>query len=245
MIVEEEKVEDEEQPEEYAKSRGELAPSIWHTLYNWRKIFYWMRVILASNRGTVVELGITSIMTSGMVMQLLAGSKIIQVDNNVREDQALLNNAQKLLGILVAISEAVAYVLCVGVEENGNVSCKTRAIESSQNQHTPRMRNQSKVFRKRNFVLNRDEEKLEKHNAASLPKVTELPNKKQKLCSEFGVSRGKRTVSEHLNVAIRKEEALLSGGSAEKIKIAKKPKKNMIKYHLRTKTVANQTMTVK
>ncbi|KAF3664283.1 hypothetical protein FXO38_10208 [Capsicum annuum] len=183
-----------------------------------------MRVILASNRGTVVELGITSIMTSGMVMQLLAGSKIIQVDNNVREDQALL---------------------CVGVEENGNVSCKTRAIESSQNQHTPRMRNQSKVFRKRNFVLNRDEEKLEKHNAASLPKVTELPNKKQKLCSEFGVPRGKRTVSEHLNVAIRKEEALLSGGSAEKIKIAKKPKKNMIKSHLRTKTVANQTMTVK
>lgn len=52
--------------------------------------FYWMRVILASNRGTVMELGITPIVTSGMVMQLLAGSKIIQVDNNVREDRALL-----------------------------------------------------------------------------------------------------------------------------------------------------------
>ncbi|ANM58024.1 SecY protein transport family protein [Arabidopsis thaliana] len=73
--------------------------------------FYWMRVILASSRGTVMELGITPIVTSGMVMQLLAGSKIIEIDNNVREDRALLNGAQKLLGILIAVGQAVAYVL--------------------------------------------------------------------------------------------------------------------------------------
>ncbi|KAL1205703.1 Protein transport protein Sec61 subunit alpha [Cardamine amara subsp. amara] len=73
--------------------------------------FYWMRVILASSRGTVMELGITPIVTSGMVMQLLAGSKIIQIDNNVREDHALLNGAQKLLGIVIAVGQAVAYVL--------------------------------------------------------------------------------------------------------------------------------------
>ena len=52
--------------------------------------FYWMRAILASNRGTVMELGISPIVTSGMVMQLLIGSKIIHVDNSVREDRALL-----------------------------------------------------------------------------------------------------------------------------------------------------------
>ncbi|KAI5649100.1 hypothetical protein M9H77_35105 [Catharanthus roseus] len=34
-----------------------------------------------------------------------------KVDNNVREDRALLNGAQKLLGILIAVGEAVAYVL--------------------------------------------------------------------------------------------------------------------------------------
>ncbi|KAL0011412.1 hypothetical protein SO802_006520 [Lithocarpus litseifolius] len=60
--------------------------------------FYWMHVILASNHGTVMELGITPIVTSGLVMQLLAGSKIIEVDNSVRKDRALLNGAQKLLG---------------------------------------------------------------------------------------------------------------------------------------------------
>jgi len=33
--------------------------------------FYWMRVILASNKGTLMELGISPIVTSGLVMQLL------------------------------------------------------------------------------------------------------------------------------------------------------------------------------
>eukprot|EP00241_Pyramimonas_parkeae_P005943 CAMPEP_0114237964 /NCGR_PEP_ID=MMETSP0058-20121206/7675_1 /TAXON_ID=36894 /ORGANISM="Pyramimonas parkeae, CCMP726" /LENGTH=400 /DNA_ID=CAMNT_0001350049 /DNA_START=328 /DNA_END=1530 /DNA_ORIENTATION=- len=66
---------------------------------------------MASNRGTCMELGISPIVTSGLVMQLLAGSKIIEVDNAVKEDRALLNGAQKLLGVLITIGEAVAYVV--------------------------------------------------------------------------------------------------------------------------------------
>jgi len=73
--------------------------------------FYWVRVILASNRGTLMELGISPIVTSGMVMQLLAGSKIIEVDQGMREDRALFQGAQKLFGILITIGEAVAYVV--------------------------------------------------------------------------------------------------------------------------------------
>lgn len=73
--------------------------------------FYWMRVILASNRGTLMELGISPIVTSGLVMQLLAGSKIIQVDQSVKEDRTLFQGAQKLFGIIITIGESVAYVL--------------------------------------------------------------------------------------------------------------------------------------
>jgi protein transport protein SEC61 subunit alpha len=73
--------------------------------------FYWMRVILASNRGTLMELGISPIVTSGLVMQLLAGSKIIQVDQSLKEDRALFQGAQKLFGIVITVGEAVAYVL--------------------------------------------------------------------------------------------------------------------------------------
>eukprot|EP01071_Lankesteria_metandrocarpae_P014649 Lankesteria_metandrocarpae@DN873_c0_g1_i1.p1 len=72
---------------------------------------YWMRVILASNRGTLMELGIAPIVTSSMVMQLLAGSKIIDVDQSLREDRALFQGAQKLFGLLITLGEAVAYVL--------------------------------------------------------------------------------------------------------------------------------------
>ena len=54
--------------------------------------FYWMRVLLASNRGTLMELGISPIITSGMVMQLLAGSKIIEVDQSLKV--RLVNHAE-------------------------------------------------------------------------------------------------------------------------------------------------------
>lgn len=56
--------------------------------------FYWIRVILASNRGTLMELGISPIVTSGLIMQLLAGAKIIEVGDTPK-DRALYNGAQK------------------------------------------------------------------------------------------------------------------------------------------------------
>ncbi|MHA2240156.1 MAG: hypothetical protein ACXACE_00995 [Candidatus Thorarchaeota archaeon] len=50
-----------------------------------------MRVILASTRGTLMELGIGPIVTAGLVMQLLSGSKIINVDFGDPDDRALFN----------------------------------------------------------------------------------------------------------------------------------------------------------
>lgn len=58
-----------------------------------------------------MELGISPIVTSGLVMQLLAGSKIIYVDQSLPEDRALFQGAQKVFGILITVGEAVAYVL--------------------------------------------------------------------------------------------------------------------------------------
>ena len=72
---------------------------------------YWLRVILASNRGTLMELGISPIVTSGMIMQLLAGSKIIEVDKKQKEDKELFDGATKLFGFIITIGEAVAYVI--------------------------------------------------------------------------------------------------------------------------------------
>lgn len=73
--------------------------------------FYWLRAIMASNRGTLMELGISPIVTSGMIIQLLAGTKLISVDQSVKSERALFNSVQKLAGILFTFVQAFAYVL--------------------------------------------------------------------------------------------------------------------------------------
>ena len=54
-----------------------------------------LRVVMASNRGTLTELGVIPILTSGMIMQLLAAANFIRVDYNLKEDRALFSGAQK------------------------------------------------------------------------------------------------------------------------------------------------------
>ncbi len=57
-----------------------------------------------------MELGIGPIVTASMVIQLLVGAKIIAVDQRNKEEKEMLNSAQKLLAIVIALFEAVAYV---------------------------------------------------------------------------------------------------------------------------------------
>merc|ERR1719460_657499 len=58
-----------------------------------------------------MELGISPIVTSGMIMQLLAGTKVIDVDQRVKEDKMLFEGAQKLFGMVITVGQAIVYVL--------------------------------------------------------------------------------------------------------------------------------------
>lgn len=71
---------------------------------------YWMRVILASNRGTLMELGISPLITSNMIVELVANSKLITYDANIPLDKRLLNSLEKILGIIVSFGTAFVYV---------------------------------------------------------------------------------------------------------------------------------------
>jgi protein transport protein SEC61 subunit alpha len=73
--------------------------------------FYWSRVILASNRGTLMELGISPIVTSGLVMQLLAGVKLLEVDQSDKNERELFAGAQKLFGMIITLCQGSAYVV--------------------------------------------------------------------------------------------------------------------------------------
>ena len=68
-------------------------------------------MILASNRGTLMELGISPIVTSGMIIQLLASANLLQVDFSLREDRALYSGAQKLFALILSLGQATVYVL--------------------------------------------------------------------------------------------------------------------------------------
>ncbi len=73
--------------------------------------FYWLRVILASQRGTLTELGIGPIVTSGLIMQLLLGSKMINVDMSDPYDRSMFSGTQKVVAIFLTAFNAIAYML--------------------------------------------------------------------------------------------------------------------------------------
>lgn len=72
--------------------------------------FYWLRVILASKRGMLTELGIGPIVTAGLIMQLLNGSKMIDVNMANPYDRALFSGAQKVLAMILTVFNSVAYL---------------------------------------------------------------------------------------------------------------------------------------
>jgi preprotein translocase SecY subunit len=70
-----------------------------------------LRVIFASNKGTLMELGIGPIVTAGLILQLLAGSSIIKCDLSNPEDRGLFTSASKVFSILLTAIQAIAYIL--------------------------------------------------------------------------------------------------------------------------------------
>jgi protein transport protein SEC61 subunit alpha len=70
-----------------------------------------LRVIFASNRGTLMELGIGPIVTAGLILQLLAGSNIIKCDMSNSEDRGLFTSASKVFTIVLTGIQGGAYIL--------------------------------------------------------------------------------------------------------------------------------------
>jgi preprotein translocase subunit SecY len=76
-----------------------------------QEYFGQLRFVLASHVGSLMELGIGPIVTAGIIMQLLVGSKIIGLDLSDSEDRALFTGVQKFLAIIMALLEGSMLVL--------------------------------------------------------------------------------------------------------------------------------------
>ncbi len=69
-----------------------------------------LRVVFASTQGTLMELGIGPIVTSGLILQLLVGSDIIKLDMSDPSDRAIFGSATKMLTFIVIVGESLAYI---------------------------------------------------------------------------------------------------------------------------------------
>jgi preprotein translocase subunit SecY len=72
---------------------------------------YLYQVIFATSTGTLMELGIGPIVTAGLILQILVGAKLINLDLSQTEDRKKFTAAQRSLAILFGLIEALAFVL--------------------------------------------------------------------------------------------------------------------------------------
>jgi preprotein translocase subunit SecY len=73
--------------------------------------FLLIQVIFAAQSGTLMELGIGPIVTAGLIMQILAGAKIIDIDLTDLEKRKEFTMAQKTLALILAAFQASMYAL--------------------------------------------------------------------------------------------------------------------------------------
>ena len=71
------------------------------------------RVIFASQQGTLIELGIGPIVTSGLLMQLLRGSDILKFDFKKPEERGIFQTATKMVTYIVIVAESIVYAVAV------------------------------------------------------------------------------------------------------------------------------------
>jgi len=71
--------------------------------------------ILAADFGSIISLGIGPIVMASIILQLLTGSKILNIDTTTKEGKRFFQGIQKLMVFFFIIFEACVYVLMKGL----------------------------------------------------------------------------------------------------------------------------------
>jgi len=78
--------------------------------------FEYLAIILGTDFGSIISLGIGPIVMASIILQLLTGAGIIDIDTNTTEGKKFFQGIQKLLGFFFIIFEASVYVLMNGLQ---------------------------------------------------------------------------------------------------------------------------------
>lgn len=78
--------------------------------------FEYLAIILGTNFGSVISLGIGPIVMASIILQLLTGSGILNIDTSTVEGKKFFQGIQKILVFFFIIFEAMVYVLMQGLQ---------------------------------------------------------------------------------------------------------------------------------
>jgi len=78
--------------------------------------FEYLAVILGTKFGSVISLGIGPIVMASIILQLLVGSKLLNLDLTTTDGKKYFQGLQKMLAVFFCLFEAVVYVLMRGLE---------------------------------------------------------------------------------------------------------------------------------
>lgn len=78
--------------------------------------FKYLAIILGTDFGSIISLGIGPIVMASVILQLLAGAGIINIDTTTEEGRKFFQGLQKLLVFFFIIFEALVYVLMNGLQ---------------------------------------------------------------------------------------------------------------------------------
>ena len=78
--------------------------------------FEYLAIILGTDFGSIISLGIGPIVMASIILQLLTGAGMIRIDLNTAEGKKFFQGLQKLLVFFFIIFESLVYVLMNGLE---------------------------------------------------------------------------------------------------------------------------------
>jgi len=78
--------------------------------------FQYLAIILGTNFGSIISLGIGPIVSASLILQLLTGSGMIKIDTTNAEGRRFFQGIQKLLVFFFIVLEALIYVLMQGLQ---------------------------------------------------------------------------------------------------------------------------------
>lgn len=78
--------------------------------------FEYLAVILGTNFGSIISLGIGPIVMGSIILQLLTGAGVLNINTSTVEGKRLFQGLQKLLVFFFIIFEAIIYVVMRGLE---------------------------------------------------------------------------------------------------------------------------------